>query len=240
MRKDENGYIVVETIGAFILFVLLITSILSLVNIVALQARVHYAITQAAQTLSMYSYTLEVTGVADHLSKLSNKANKDRENANEFINNINGLLTGIESLSIDDTKHYAGEVYNGVESALDNPKETISSLARLTLEETRNFVFGEIAQALVGRYLRNGSMNGDEYLKSVNVIDGLDGLQFYGFLQGNENSSLIDENGDIKLIVRYEVEYRFGALPLPFKPKLAVTQIVKTKAWLNGSGKGYW
>ena len=41
MRRDERGYIVVETIGSFLLFVLAVTSILSLINIVAVQARVH-------------------------------------------------------------------------------------------------------------------------------------------------------------------------------------------------------
>ena len=51
MKRDENGYIVVETIGCFVLFVFLMTSILSLINIVTLQARVHYALTFDWQTL---------------------------------------------------------------------------------------------------------------------------------------------------------------------------------------------
>jgi len=59
MRKDERGYVIVETMGTFILFVFLMVSILSLVNIAALRAKVHHAITQAAQTLSVYSYVLE-------------------------------------------------------------------------------------------------------------------------------------------------------------------------------------
>jgi len=45
--------------GTFILFVFLSVSILGLVNIAALKARVHYAIAQAAETLSVYSYVLE-------------------------------------------------------------------------------------------------------------------------------------------------------------------------------------
>ena len=62
MKKDDNGYIVVETIFSFTLFVFLIISILSIINIVTVQARVHYAITQAAETISMYSYTLDAMG----------------------------------------------------------------------------------------------------------------------------------------------------------------------------------
>ncbi|MCL2202230.1 MAG: hypothetical protein FWB75_09715, partial [Oscillospiraceae bacterium] len=59
MKKDDRGHIAVETVCAFIPFVLLVVSILSLVNIVVLQARVHYALTQTAKTLSVYCYTLE-------------------------------------------------------------------------------------------------------------------------------------------------------------------------------------
>ena len=39
MGKDQRGYIVVETIGAFLLFVFLNISILSLINIVVVQSR---------------------------------------------------------------------------------------------------------------------------------------------------------------------------------------------------------
>ena len=56
MRQDQRGYIVVETIGSFLLFTLLIVSILTMINIVTVQARVHAALTQACETVSMYSY----------------------------------------------------------------------------------------------------------------------------------------------------------------------------------------
>ena len=59
IKKDENGHIVVETVGAFIPLVLLMISILSLVNIVTVQARIHYAMTQTAEKISIYSYALK-------------------------------------------------------------------------------------------------------------------------------------------------------------------------------------
>jgi len=70
MLKDENGYVVVETVGTFIPFVLLVISVLSLVNIVTMQVRVHNALTQAANTLSMYSYVLHASGTADSISSV--------------------------------------------------------------------------------------------------------------------------------------------------------------------------
>ena len=101
MRRDERGYIVVETIGSFLLFVLAVTSILSLINIVAVQARVHYAITQAAQTVSMYCYVLDVTGAADHLVASAGQAQTVQVESDAFKENLNGLLDALAALRVE-------------------------------------------------------------------------------------------------------------------------------------------
>ena len=255
MANDERGYIVVETIGAFVPFVFLIASILYLVNVVTLQARVHYALTQAANTLSMYSYVLEVTGIADGFGMLDKQASKVRKDVNDVKTDINGVLDGIESLSIDDTIRYAGDLLDHTtditERIADDPKAFIQLLLNLGLDEGRNWVFGQLVRPLVGRYLSNGSMSGDAYLQNANVINttrktrGLAALDFYEFTLldlskvGEDNSVLIDQYGDITLVARYEVEYMFGALPLPFRPSLKISQMVKTRAWLGGRGDRY-
>lgn len=230
MDADEKGYIVLETIGAFIPFLLLVISILSLVNVVAVQARVHYALTQAANTLSMYCYTLEVTGVANDLTTLDNKAYIVASTASKARSDVLGTLTELNSVL--DT----GDL---------NP--ALQLLLNYGLNELRSKVFEEIAQPLVGRYLSNGSMTGDEYLIRAGVVNhsgkktGLDALDFYQLdSYGVGNAALIDRNGNVVLTVKYEIEYTFGGLKLPFEPTLRITQTVITKAWLNGSGKGYW
>lgn len=81
MRRDEKGYIVVETIGCFILFLFLNASILSLINIVTIQARVHYAMTQAAEAVSMYTYTLDTLGFAEHIVDGAKKLRPRKENS---------------------------------------------------------------------------------------------------------------------------------------------------------------
>jgi len=253
---NDEGYIVVETAGAFIPFVLLIVSILSLVNIVALQARVHYALTQAANTLSMYSYILEVMGVANELTTLDSKAYKVGKEANEMRNDINAVLTGISSFSnvsgaIGSGETAIGRAYGWGEEAVADPKGMLQLLMNYGLNEIRNQLFEELARPLVGRYLANGEMTGDEYLRSVRVVktdsggniyaEGLAALQFHEWSGlGLGNSVMIDRNGNVILIVHYEVEYTFGGLKLPFSPTLEITQTAVTKAWLNGSGRGYW
>jgi len=250
--RNDHGHIVVETIGTFIPFVLLMASILSLVNIVALQARIHYALTQAANTLSMYSYTLEVLGVANDMTTLSNKAYKVGKGANDMRDDINGVLTGIDSLSglggaLSHGHSAANRALSWSEKIADDPKAMLQLLMNYGLNELRNQVFEEMARPLVGRYLSNGDMGADEYLRNARVMNrrtgqmGLGALEFHQWGNlGLGNSELIDKDGNVKLTVQYEIEYTFGGLPLPFNPTLRVTQTVVTKAWLNGSGKGYW
>ena len=249
---DDKGYIVVETIGAFIPFLLLVISILSLVNIVTVQARVHYALTQAANTFSMYSYTLEVLGVANNLTRLDNKAARVVGEANAFKNDVDSVFSGINSFSglitsVSNSGNLIDRVLGWGEEAAGDPKGALQMLMNYGVNELRGKAFEEMARPLVGRYLAIGEISGDEYLRRAGVVnsssgaEGLGALEFYQFVSlGGRNSVLIDLNGNVKLTVDYEIRYTFGGLPLPFGPTLKVTQTAKTKAWLNGSGKGYW
>jgi hypothetical protein len=250
IRKDESGHIVVETIGSFVPFLLLVISILSLVNIVAVQARVHYALTQAAGTLSMYCYTLEATGMADDLTLLSGQAAKARKGIADMKQDINDVIDGIENLSNVAGAVAAGErvvtrAYGWAGSALEDPKEALRILLSLTIDDFASAAFEQLARPMVGRYLANGDLSGDEYLTRMRVVNsatGRKGLQALEFNQakGGRASSLLDSDGNVRLTVQYEIEYTFGGLPLPFTPTLRITQTAVTKAWLGGSGKGYW
>ena len=221
MRRDQNGYIVVETVGTFIPFLLLVISILSLVNIVTLQARVHNALTQAANTLSMYSYVLKETGAADALMALDSGAE----------GGINSVLNGIEALSKGNGQGVgaAYRVLNDAERAAGDPKAIVQDLANIGISGLQSLAVEQLARPLVGRHLANGELSGDQYLSNVRVVK-------FGF----SDCALVDGNGNVKLTVDYEIEYTFGALKLPFGPTLRVTQTAVTKAWLGGSGEGYW
>ena len=224
MHKDENGYIVVETVGTFIPFVLLIVSILSLVNIVTLQARVHNALTQTANTLSMYSYVLKATGVADSMIIADSKAHSTGES-------IRSVMDGIAFLSKGGgyDADAGARALSAAEELIGDPRTMIQNFANYGIGELRSLASEQLVRPLVGRYLANGELSAEEYLRSVRVV--------------NFNYSdcvIIDRNGNIKITVDYEVEYTFGALRLPFGPTLKITQTVVTKAWLGGSGTGYW
>jgi len=224
MREDDDGYIVVETVGTFIPFILLVVSILSLVNIVTLQARVHNALTQTANTLSTYSYVLKATGAADSLMIADSKASSTGESINAVMNGIAFLSKGGGYDASAGTR-----ALSAAEELVGDPRTMVQNFANYGLGELRSLASEQLVRPLVGRYLANGEASGDEYLKSVKVVN-------FNY----RDCIIIDRNGNIKLTVDYEVEYTFGALRLPFGPTLKITQSVVTKALLGGSGAGYW
>jgi len=223
-NNEPNGYIVVETVGVFLPFLLLVISILSLVNIVTLQARVHNALTQTANTLSMYSYVLKATGAADGLMAADNKATSSGESIRAVIDGINFLSKG-HGIS-GGTENRALEV---IEEAIGDPKSIIQMLANYGLGELRGLATEQLVRPFVMRFLASNEMTGEEYLNSVRVINF-----------DLRDCVIVDRNGNIKLTANYEIEYTFGALRLPFGPTLRITQTAVTKAWLGGSGEGYW
>ena len=242
-KQKENGYIVVETTFAFVLFVLLVTSILSLVNIITLQTRIHYALTQTVITLSIYSYTLEVFGAAEALQAIDYQSQKIRRPAEEIASDINSVISGINDLSIDriyaDGMAAADRVFDFGQEIADDPKAFMQAMLNFGASAGLSELIEQLARPMVGRYLSNGRMTGDEYLRSVNVVGGLNGLNFGLDPSFSEYSVLLDHNGNIRLVVNYEVEYKFWILPLPFNPVLSVTQTAVTKSWLGGNGDGY-
>jgi len=145
MKNDENGYIVVETVGTFIPFILVVISILSLVNIVTLQSRLHHAMTQTALTLSMYCYVIETAGLTDNLASLDEKANA-------FTNSINSVYSGISALT-------------------DDSENILQGLVNFGVNELRNYISAEMVHNLLMSYLENGDMSAEQYLKSVRVAD---------------------------------------------------------------------
>lgn len=256
MWQNEKGYIVVETIICFLLFVLMNFSIVSLINVVAVQARVHYALTQAAETLSMYCYTLDLVGAAPHLQNMAGRSGRVEGEINAFKGDLSAVLSGIENLAsgevdgktLDEIGEHgealADRAADWGENFSEDPKDMVQNLMNYGLQQGQNQIFGAMVRPLIGRYLNNGQQSGDEFLRDFGVVGGLEGIDFATFSTfdlGNtraDDSMLLTEDGDVKIIVQYEIDYTFGALPLPFK-NLKVTQEVTTRAWLSGKGEGY-
>lgn len=236
MRQDQRGYIVVETIGAFLLLVLLVLSILSLVNIVTVQSRMHYALSQSAQTLSMYSYALEAAGFGDEALNLAGNAENAQGKAEEFLADANDLIDAMQSFSLSDAQESGSAVVGQIQDAVSNPKEMLRLTLNFGLKKGADELFQVLVKPLILHYLRNGDQSGEEFLADYGV--DVDSMEMSDGSWGVKDTTLLDSEGNIKLTVHYQVEYVFGALPIPFD-KLDITQTVMTKSWLGGNGEGY-
>lgn len=234
MKRDENGYIVVETIGCFVLFVLLIGSILSLINVVAVQARMHYAITQAAETVSMYCYTLEVAGISDEIMTMAGKKENLKSEVEKMEDNITGLFNGIQNLNLEEVGTYgsaAGQQAQGwIDDTMSDPKRVLQDFVQAALSDAGDWAFSAFLHGLIERYLGNGMMTGEQYLESAGVSD----VDFFDPIK-SASSSLLTSDGNVKIVVSYDINLDFFAAVLPFAdPKIHVVQEVTTKAWLGG------
>lgn len=249
MRRDERGYIVVETIMCFTLFIFLNISILSLINIVTVQARVHYALTQAAEAVSIYTYTLDVLGVSDHIVASAQTAETAEEELNTVKIHINSFIDAVRSLNISDTLDSGDALIRDgvkvVEDIENEPEKVFQKFLNYNLQEGMDFLFEGAVRPLVGWYLRCGELSGDEYLRAFHVEKGLRGLDFkrlstfdLSATATGSDTRFLTGSETVKLVVEYDIDYTFGTLPLGFT-KLHIVQSAETRSWLNGSGEGY-
>jgi len=246
MRKDENGYIVVETIGSFMLFVFLMISILTLINITIVQSKVHYALTQTANELSMYSYVVDALGLTDTVKTTSETGEEVQGQINSVVNDINSIQSGVSGMTggtadfmsnLNIVMDSVGSLSGTIDGVIQDPSGTFYNVLLYGLDKTKNYAMQELViRPMVEKYMKNGDVSANDYLRRFNVIE--EG----GELLDLSTSVYINSAGDIVIVAEYKINYAYGlgALPLPEAMKtLTITQTAKTKAWLGGEGERY-
>lgn len=240
LKKNAAGYIVVETTLSFTLFVLLVVSILSLINVVTVQARIHYALTQTANELSMYSYVLDALGLSGDIKGLDQTGHEVQEKIDGIVDDLNAIEHGVTTVpgstgeffdNLDALTDAVRSLSNTAGEIVDDPKGTFVKIVRFGLNGTKNFGMQEaVMRPMLKKYLKSGSMSAEEYLNRC----GIDGI--YGLELGE--SVFIDSRGDITIIASYDIDYTFGLLPLPEGfTSIHVKQTAKTGAWLGGASE---
>jgi len=225
MKKDENGWIVVETIGTLIPFVLICISIITMINITAVQQRVHYAITQTALELSMYSYVVHALGLSEPIMNWNETAANTQGQIDSVINDVNSIRL------FDDLETVTGAIGSLMQTggdALNDPMETISNLLSYGLNRAYSHVVQEVViRPMVNRHLerRSGDFSADDYLRTFNVADR------NGTLLDLSNSVILNSNGDVIIVAEYSIDFTFGIIPVP---PLTFRQTAKTRAWIGG------
>ncbi|MCL1999408.1 MAG: hypothetical protein FWG65_11655 [Turicibacter sp.] len=134
LKNNQTGSAAVETLIAFVCFLMFTAIIVTFVNVAALQLRVHYALTQTAMELSYYSYVLRVLGVVDLLNAVEAEGSLARDEIDGNIDNVFNFLdaagsftnvNSVESLNTaaNNTAESGQVLLDGVSESIDNVSE---------------------------------------------------------------------------------------------------------------------
>ena len=245
MRK-EKGAIVVEATIALTAFIFAIFTILSIVNICFIQAKVGVSLNTAAKEISQYSYLYYAFGVDGLDSKLSEGTEDSKQLAQDTID---GVGTFMDSLASAGSSAQSGDfdaMISAVESGADNVDSLITQYADRLKDDPKGFIIGMgkmagnelkeeakviLAQILAKTFMQKNLMSDarddpDAYLKRYKVVDGMDGLDFnYTTFLANGSSN------EIQLVCTYDIQV-IKLLGIDFNFK--IRQCSKTTAWGNG------
>lgn len=244
--KAERGAVVIEATLSLTTFVFAIITILSLINIAYLQAKMGVALNSAAKEISQYSYLYYKFGLDEFEASLADGTDQSKKTVQNTIDGVGQIMDSLSnaenSLSTGNIDSMFSELERGAASAdslvtmyaeeiAEDPKGFIvgmGKLARSELTQEAKVKLGEVlAKAFMKKNLKSSAEeNPDSFLKRHHVVDGMDGLDFnYTTLMANGTSN------EINLVVSYDVEV-IQLLNIDFHFKFR--QCAKTTAWGNG------
>lgn len=252
-HKRERGAIVVEATIALTAFIFAIYTILSIVDICYVQAKISIALDAAAEDLSQYSYLYYRFGIDNLQSELHEGTDDSREMVSDTISGIGSLMDNMDDIqgsvntgsmtvdfdnlssALNDTGQTLGALSDNVNQYADalaeDPKGFMIGMGRLAADELSgqaNSLLGQaMGKAFMKRNLKSfAADDADSFLKHYHVKNGLAGLDFSGtqlMTYGVSNT--------IQLVCTYEVEV---VRLLNFDYSIKFRQCAKTSAWGNG------
>lgn len=247
MRKDkETGAIVVEATIALTAFMFAIFTILSIVNICFIQAKVGIALNTAAKEISQYSYLYYALGIDNLEAKFNEGTSDPKQLAEDTIDGVGIMMSSLSnaasSAESGDFDTMISEIQNGatnVDSLVtkyadklkNDPKGFILGMGKMATNELKEEGKVILAQILAKVFMEKNLMStpnddADAYLKSYGVVDGMDGLDF------NYTTFLAyGTSNEIQLVCTYDVRV-LQLLGIDFNFK--IRQCSKTTAWGNG------
>jgi len=258
MKNKERGAIIIEASIALPMFMFMIVTLLTIVNICFAQAKIGVAINTTAKEISQYSYLYGLTGLNQKQKAMKEKGSDSEKKIDEIIEAANTLLesaNGIKDGVSSDLKNPqdVAKAYQEVSDSLESGKEaylTISSQLESIAEDPKEFIIGvgymlgngvvdemksrliaaPLARTMVKKHLKNSVREDPEdFLRHLGIVPKGD-----SYLKGLDftGSRLFPGGTDeIKIIVRYQVQV---ITLLNIDIKVNFTQCASTKAWFTG------
>lgn len=220
MRRNQDGSATIEASIALTAFIFVIVAIYLLVNFCIVQAKVSYAIDTTAKEMSQYSYFYHVLNLDSAKQGLG-------DNAQEAVNAFEDLASMLNG----DKDADLGAVKSDIESAVNNPKAFMTSLASMAAGDLwdaaqSNLVAAPLAKSMTRRHFGSDDASANQYLESKGVVGGYDGLDF-------SKSKIFEGTSEkIEVVVTYTLNIH-EVIPL-LDQQIVLTQKAVTDGWLGG------
>lgn len=220
-RKRQEGAVVIEATISLTTVMFLIVTILSIVNICLVQAKISTLTHGIAKDISNYTYIYTLMGLKQKEAAISAKADYSRKTLDaagslpsEFTEGSTEVYGKIADLSktVMDTEFWESSLNLVAEGGINMIKEeTVDGLCKFVARKR----------------LASMGTDADAYLQHLGIEDGVGGLDF-------RRSEVCSGGGDdIKIIVRYEV-HLLKLLGVDFDFRFE--QCAYTKTWCARSG----
>ena len=98
LKSEENGSVTIEATISLSAFMFAIVTILTIVNICIVQARVSYAINTTAKEISQYSYLYSLTGLNEREKELYGAGKEQTQDISKILSDVNTVYNEIENL----------------------------------------------------------------------------------------------------------------------------------------------
>ncbi len=238
-RHRERGSITIEAIISLSFFIFMIISLLSVINVCLIQARMSFAINSTAREISEYSYLYSLVRPGEKRAGSSKNITSEVLNVFEAIQSIAGgkgldINTGDIGKAWDDIIK-GGTGVEAAENIASNPVKMLFGLARLASAgdidlAASSRIAAPIVTAMIKKHLideRGGSP--ESFLRSMHVLPSAD-----SYMSGlNFRSSLLFPEGTDYIVVN--VLYKVKLIPLlPLNINFDFNQTAVTRGWMQG------
>lgn len=252
--KDENGAIIIEAVISLSVFMFFVVSLLSIINICYVQAKMGTALNEAAKELSQYSYMYAISSMNQKQAEIYEGSAQARDAVDSSIEGLGGMYDALQSMKGDASGMNAGNVSQSLEkinqdfekgkaseqelenvfrSIADDPKAFTISMGKLigngVIEKGKSEILAPIlARILLKKHLKtNTTQDTEAFLKGMRIVPDASGSYFGGI---RFSDSVLYQNGSqsIKLVARYKVKV-INLLPINMEIKFC--QSAETDGW---------
>ncbi len=216
-RKRQEGAVVIEATISLTTVMFLIVTILSIVNICLVQAKISTLTHGIAKDISNYTYIYTLMGLNEKEAAISAKADYSRK-----------TLDSLGDIASDSTQVF-GKISELSKTVMDKEfwESSLALVAQGGLDTVKGDVVDDLCKLAARKRLASMGTDADAYLRHLGIESGVGGLNF-------ERSEVCSGGGDdIKIIVEYEV-HLLKLLGVDFKFRFE--QCAYTKTWCARSG----